>query len=60
MPDFNQPRMIKPDLVLVEQENNRPLSIGISKFEPGDEAEETETKMKIDYRELIKQKRKEN
>ena len=29
MPDFNQPRMIKPELVLVEEESNRPIEIRI-------------------------------
>ena len=27
MPDFNQPRMKKPDMIVVEQESGRPLEI---------------------------------
>lgn len=36
MPDFNQPRMIKPELVLIEQESNRPIIFKLCKTEQVD------------------------
>lgn len=29
MPDFNQPRMIKPELVVVSQETQRPICLKV-------------------------------
>lgn len=40
MPDFNQPRMIKPELVLVSQEIRRPLEIKIMKGDIPSQEEE--------------------
>ena len=53
MPDFNQPKMKKPDLVHVEGEKLRPIKIVLipdGKDQP----------IKIDYRDEILRKRKEN
>ena len=40
MPDFSQPRMIKPELVIVDTEVSRPLEVKISKGEPQEEDEQ--------------------
>lgn len=55
MPDFRQPRKIKPNLVVISQESLRSIDIKLSKLE-GNEPKY----MKIDYREVISKKRAEN
>lgn len=57
MPDFRQPRKIKPELIIVQQEALRPIEIRLVKT---DGNEDNITCFKVDYRELIKKKRAEN
>lgn len=56
MPDFRQPRKIKPALVLVNQQSQRLVQIKLAKIDGA----EIGPLMKIDYRSQIKKKRAEN
>lgn len=62
MPDFNQPRMKKPDLILVTQESGRTISLKLISifYIIWEENEGNEEIMKVDYRSEIIAKRKEN
>lgn len=53
MPDFNQPRMKKPEIVLISQESGRPIHLKLA-------ADGKEEHLKVDYRTEIIAKRKQN